>query len=103
MINDFKISFEFFVLNLLEKYFKFVFYLFRFVEKVEILTFSRFEILINEFIDQLLELLWSCINRHGVDTERFVFIVLKLNPNVFGQLWLTLVDFYFFASLHLNN
>lgn len=51
MINDFKISFKIFVLNLLEEYFKFIFYFFSFMEKVEILSFSRFEILIDKFVN----------------------------------------------------
>lgn len=51
MINDFKIGFEIFVLNLLEKYFKFIFYFFCFMEKVKILSFSRFKILIDKFVN----------------------------------------------------
>ena len=57
MINYFEVGFEILVLNLLEEDFQFVFYLFYFVEKVELLPFTCLDILIDELIDKFLELL----------------------------------------------
>lgn len=51
MVNDFEVGFEVFVLDLLEENFELVFDFFGFVEKVELFTLTRFEVLINEFVN----------------------------------------------------
>ena len=104
MVDDFEVCLKVFVLYLLEKDLKFVFNLLCFVEKVELLTLARFEILIYEFVEQLLELLRACLDWHGVNSKAFVFCVFELNPYVFRYLGLfDFVYFNFFACLHLNN
>jgi hypothetical protein len=75
MVDDFEVCLKVFVLNLLEKDFQFVFNLLCFVEKVELLTFTRFEILIYEFVEQLLKLLRACLDWHGINSKGFVFSV----------------------------
>lgn len=69
MVDNFKVGLKIFVLGLLKKDFEFVFYFFSFVEKVELLSFTDFEVLINQFIEKLLELLGACIDRHGINSN----------------------------------
>lgn len=103
MIDDFKIRFKVFVLDLLKEDFEFVFDLFGFVEEVELLSFTLLEVLVDEFIDKFLELLGASSNWHRIDSERLVFVAFELNPDVFGEFRLNFVHFDFFVSLHLNN
>ena len=104
MVNHFEICLKVFELNLLEKHFKFVLDFLGFMEKVKLLSFIGLEVLVDEFIDKFLELFGTCVNWHGINSQRLTFGVFELYPNILGQLGLLgLVDFYFFTSLHLNN
>jgi hypothetical protein len=104
MVDDFEIGLKVFECNLLEKYFESVLDLLRFMEEVELLSFTSLEVLVDELIDKFLELFRPCVDWHGINSQRFAFGVFELHPNILGQLRLLgLIDFYFFASLHLNN
>ena len=69
MVDDFEVGLKVFVVNLLEIDFEFVFDLFGFMEEVELLSLSGFEVLIDEFIDELLELFGPCVDGHRVDSQ----------------------------------
>lgn len=104
MVDDFKIGFKIFELDLLEEYIEFVLNLLCFVEEVELLSFARFEVLIDELIDEFLELFGACADWHCINSQGLVFGVFELDPDVFRQLGLyDFVNFDFFVSLHLNN